>query len=112
MTPTKETHRTPAVRGGHTPPERTMDMATKRKSAAGGRTAPPLCSVSLSPLVMRFAADCVESWAKLSRCTPSHRAHPSHEFALFLADHVVSEMRKAYGTPNAGRTFDAPKEVP
>ena len=28
--------------GGHTPPERTMDMSNKRKSAAGGRTVEPL----------------------------------------------------------------------
>ena len=63
---------------------------------------PPLCSVSLSPLVMRFAADCIESWAKMmSRLTPSHKAHPSHDFALFLADHVIAKMRKAYRTTNA-----------
>jgi hypothetical protein len=42
---TRYIRRTRAVRGGHTPPERTMDMSNKRKSAAGGRTSRPPGSV-------------------------------------------------------------------
>lgn len=46
-------HITPAVRGGHTPPERTMDMGNKRKSAAGGRTSRPHGSAVLGPVTGR-----------------------------------------------------------
>ena len=35
--------RTPAVRGGHPPPERKVEMSDNVESAAGGRTSPPRC---------------------------------------------------------------------
>ena len=78
----------------------------KSKRPVVRRTSPTTCSVSLSPLVMRFAADCISEWAAMSRLSPVHRAHDSFEFAQFLANHVVSEMRKAHGTPNTALAYE------
>ena len=74
--------------------------STSKKRPVVRRTSPTTCSVSLSPDVMKFAASCVEAWAALARTPPTQAEHPGYKFSLYLANYVVSEMRKAYRTPN------------
>ena len=83
---------------------------TKSKRPVVRRTSPTTCSVSLSPDVMKFAASCIEAWAALARTPPIRAEHQGYEFSLYLADYVVSEMRKAYRAPNPSRQTSAARK--